>query len=356
MADGDAAAAAGLHVYTGLELANTIHVLLNQRGDEIAARSTSIQVHGSVTARDTFWGIPADETARLTLQNKGATTVRTDTGTAERYYATYNATTNPGGRTPAGWYEDGAPVVGPPIVLEGFFTTRPTVQALRVERLPGYRAHLSGSVVTASTVSIGADTDYVLGTLPIGWRPAITSAFAPAIVSVAGVIPAFVYVHPDGTIHFAQKTAGTFTADGWIIGIDVTFDLPGAAEASSGLTPGGITQDYVTFTFSKSGTLTTGAGTFRQYNDTGRTLTITSIRASVGTAPTGASVLVDVNLNGTTLFTTQANRPTIAVSTNTATGTPAVTAWPTGGYLTVDVDQIGSTIAGSDLTVTVTAR
>jgi hypothetical protein len=59
-----------------------------------------------------------------------------------------------------------------------------------------------------------------------------------------------------------------------------------------------------------------------------------------------------VNKNGTTIFTTQANRPTIAISGNTdESGVPDVTALADGDYLEVDIDQIGSTVAGSDLTV-----
>lgn len=111
---------------------------------------------------------------------------------------------------------------------------------------------------------------------------------------------------------------------------------------------------YDSETFSYSGTLVTATGAHRLYNDDGATRTIQSVRASVGTQPTGASILVDVNLGGTTIFSTQGNRPTIAVSTNTdESGTPDTTAWTDGGYLTVDIDQIGSTIAGADLTVTV---
>lgn len=106
--------------------------------------------------------------------------------------------------------------------------------------------------------------------------------------------------------------------------------------------------------FSQGGTLTTGAGQFRLYNRSGSTRTLHTVTASVGTQPTGSSILVDVNKNGTTIFTTQSNRPTIAVSTNEdESGAPDVTSWASGDYLTVDIDQIGSTIAGADLTVTV---
>jgi hypothetical protein len=109
----------------------------------------------------------------------------------------------------------------------------------------------------------------------------------------------------------------------------------------------------VLFPFSRAGALTTGTGTFRIYNDTGATLTIRAVRASVGTAPTGASIICDISKNGTTIFTTQGNRPTIAISGNTSgkVTNMDVTSLADGDYLTVDIDQIGSTIAGSDLTV-----
>lgn len=107
------------------------------------------------------------------------------------------------------------------------------------------------------------------------------------------------------------------------------------------------------FTFSKAGAQTVYTGTQRQYIDGGN-WTIVAIRASVGTAPTGASLIVDVNKNGTTVHTTQSNRATIAASGFTdLADSIQVNTLTTGDYLTVDVDQIGSTIAGSDLTVTV---
>lgn len=109
----------------------------------------------------------------------------------------------------------------------------------------------------------------------------------------------------------------------------------------------------VLFTFARAGTLSVGAGTFRVYNDCGDTLSIKSVRASAGTAPTGASIIVDVNVNGTTIFTTQANRPAIAAAANTSgkVTNHNVTTIGDGSYFTVDVDQVGSGAAGADLTV-----
>lgn len=108
--------------------------------------------------------------------------------------------------------------------------------------------------------------------------------------------------------------------------------------------------------FSRSGalTVTVGAGRFRFPF----AATLLGVTAAVNTAPTGASVIADVTKNGTTVFTTQGNRPTIAASAfATASETvPDVTAVALGDYFTVDVDQVGSTIAGSDLTVIIRYR
>jgi hypothetical protein len=88
--------------------------------------------------------------------------------------------------------------------------------------------------------------------------------------------------------------------------------------------------------------------------------TVLSVTAAVGTAPTGADLIVDVNKNGTTIFTTQANRPTIVDGneiSDPAVPDPledsGVLTLAPGDYLTVDVDQVGSSVPGADLTVTV---
>lgn len=70
------------------------------------------------------------------------------------------------------------------------------------------------------------------------------------------------------------------------------------------------------------------------------------------TAPTGATTFkVDVNKNGTTLYTTQTNQPTwVAADNDSAEAGPAdgATSLARGDRLTVDIDAIGSTVAGSD--------
>lgn len=118
---------------------------------------------------------------------------------------------------------------------------------------------------------------------------------------------------------------------------------------------------YLPVTFTKSGTLvtsteTTPNGALRWLNRTGRTLTFARVELTCVTAPTGAAILVDVNVAGTTVFSTQGNRPTIAISAtegNTTTFNTTTIADDGTSYLTVNVDQIGSTVAGADMVVTV---
>lgn len=101
-----------------------------------------------------------------------------------------------------------------------------------------------------------------------------------------------------------------------------------------------------------AGELAVEVGTDRWYMT--RAGTITNVAAWVQTVPTGAAIRVDVNKNGSTIFTTAGNRPNIAAGTRTDLSSvpdAAEADFVAGDYFTVDVDAIGSTIAGSDLVV-----
>ena len=109
------------------------------------------------------------------------------------------------------------------------------------------------------------------------------------------------------------------------------------------------------FPVSGSLTVTTNISTYFQAPARVR---IDEVRCHVGTAPVGATILVDVNDDGTTVFTTQGHRPTIADGANDATSGAADggTSVAKNSVITIDVDQVGSGTAGSDLTVFVRGR
>lgn len=69
-------------------------------------------------------------------------------------------------------------------------------------------------------------------------------------------------------------------------------------------------------------------------------------RFTVGTAPTGANIILDVLNNGTSVFTTP---PEIVIGTRTVLAVPDSPDLLTGDELTVDVLQIGSVSPGSFL-------
>ena len=136
-------------------------------------------------------------------------------------------------------------------------------------------------------------------------------------------------------------------------------DQIAAAEVdAAALKRGGVAVNpysYETIHFFVAGGQTVGAK--KDAAIIGKAGTVVDIRAYADTAPVGAAMIVDVNKNGTTVFTTQAARPTIADGANASTTTlPAVTSVAAGDRLSIDVDQIGSGTAGSDLSVSITLR
>ena len=82
--------------------------------------------------------------------------------------------------------------------------------------------------------------------------------------------------------------------------------------------------------------------------------TLTAVRASVSTAPTGSVLTVDINEGGSTILSTKL---TIDASekTSTSAATAAVmsdTALADDAEITIDIDGVGSTVAGKGLKVT----
>lgn len=105
-------------------------------------------------------------------------------------------------------------------------------------------------------------------------------------------------------------------------------------------------------TYAKTGPVTVISGQLRYRFPFAAT--IVGVSMAVNTAPTGAAIIADVNKNGTTIFTTQANRPTIAAgafATAAEVTNMNVTSIAAGDYLTVDIDQVGSTVSGADLSL-----
>ena len=234
-------------------------------------------------------------------------------------------------------------------------------QAALVALLPSYQP-LDSDLTTIAGLT--ATTDNMIQSVSGAW-----ASRTPAQVKTALALNNVTNVAQAPETRTISTTApltggGDFTANRTLAISAATESAVGAAEIATQSEVNTGTDDarYVTplklntkpklkeIFWSYPGALVAGGGPIRIPFP--RAATITNVAAVINTAPTGASVIIDVNKNGTTIFTTQANRPTIAVSTNADnTSTPDVTSIAANDYLTVDVDQIGSTVAGSDLTV-----
>jgi hypothetical protein len=96
------------------------------------------------------------------------------------------------------------------------------------------------------------------------------------------------------------------------------------------------------------------AGTLVAYFDLPFDFTFTEVIGTVVTAGTGSSIIADVNVDGTTIMDT--NKVEIEATGDSsldATTQPTITdaTHSKGQRVSIDIDQIGSTIAGTDLEI-----
>ena len=132
----------------------------------------------------------------------------------------------------------------------------------------------------------------------------------------------------------------------------VTGDITDGTIALGDLANATKTQALIIACSDETTALTTGTGkaTFRMPY----AFTLTEVRASVTTAPTGSAITVDVNDGGTTIMST--NKITIDAtekSSEDASTAPALTdtSLADDSEITIDIDAVGSTVAGAGLKV-----
>lgn len=230
----------------------------------------------------------------------------------------------------------------------------PTVPGLALKADDTNVVHLAGK---ETIVGVKTFTSSLEIPDPVGPLDAANKQYVDNLVATGGVQDAS--ASAKGVIKLAGDLAGT--ADSPTVPSKISVSEKGAANGVATLDVSGkIPMSQMPYTsrihaFSTSGTLTVSTGSHRIYNDSSASWTIQSVRANAGTASTGASIIVDINIDGTTIFTTQANRPSIAASAFTSgkVTNMNITTVASGSYLNIDIDQVGSTIPGSDLTVQV---
>ena len=210
------------------------------------------------------------------------------------------------------------------------------------------RGILIGHAVKVNLEAPGAVDDYIISSATPGLAKAVaaeqtgvfgcllTAGAAPEAVLWGHPGSAIAHDHDDRYYTEAELQAGTGEVH-W----DNLTNVPDATV-------------YQVAAFSLAGTLQTFAGSLRITNNFGISKTLDLVHLAVKDAPTGATIIVDIHKDGTTIFTNQANRPVIADGANEGeTITIDVDDWADGEYLTLEIDQVGSTAPGGYLVVEV---
>ena len=124
----------------------------------------------------------------------------------------------------------------------------------------------------------------------------------------------------------------------------------GATTKGAAVTALGLNQEYCFALSDQATDLTTGTAKVTTYLPAAAT--VNSVRAYTNTAPTGSTIIVDINEAGTTLMsTTKLSIDASEKTSGTATSAAALTdtAIAANAEVTFDIDQVGSTIKGKGL-------
>lgn len=130
-------------------------------------------------------------------------------------------------------------------------------------------------------------------------------------------------------------------------GVECYFDLD--EDNAGGANP---TESFVVACSDETTALTTGTAkvTFRMPY----AFTLSAVRASVTTAPTGSTLIVDINESGSTILSTKLSIDATEKTSTTADSAAVISdaSLADDAEMTIDIDQVGSTIAGAGLKVT----
>lgn len=146
------------------------------------------------------------------------------------------------------------------------------------------------------------------------------------------------------SLAFAQLTSG----GGALVAANNLSDVSNAVTAGANIKP---IESLIIACSDETTAITTGTAkvTFRMPY----AFTVTAVRASVTTAPTGSTILIDINEGGTTILSTKLMIDATE-KTSTTAATPYVisdSSLADDAEITIDFDQVGATIAGAGVKV-----
>ena len=194
----------------------------------------------------------------------------------------------------------------------------------------------SSSIVTVGTIATGTWNGTAIAQAYIAGDAINGSKIADDSIDSEHIV--------DGSVDLAHMSANSIDSDQYVDGsIDVAHLSTGAK------------KEFIMIALSDEAT-DLETGTNKAIFQMPYAFTITDIRATVGTAPVGSTLTVDINKSGSTILTTKL---TIDASENTSTSAATAhviasgdTAFADGAIVAFDIDQVGSSTAGKGLKVT----
>ena len=180
----------------------------------------------------------------------------------------------------------------------------------------------------------GSPTDgaaYIVASSPTG----ASSGWAGRIAFYASGWKSIVPI--EGTRAYVQDENSEYSYDG------------AAWDVVAGL--GAATESIIIACSDETTAITTGTAkaTFRMPY----AFTLTAVRASVTTAPTGSTIIIDINEGGSTILSTKLSIDASEKTSTTAASAAVISdsALADDAEITIDFDQVGSTIAGAGVKV-----
>jgi len=200
-----------------------------------------------------------------------------------------------------------------------------------------------------------ASGTWLIGRKPAGLyiRTATAGVSRDADYTYAGIFPD-VFSDANFTLYDngdSTKTA-QFQLSGITAGQNRTLTVPNASGTIALTTLAGCPAELVIACSDETTNLTTGTAkvTFRMPF----AMTLTAVRSSVNTAPTGSTLIVDINEGGSSVLSTKLSIDASEKTSTTAASAAVISdsALADDAEMTIDIDQIGSTVAGKGLKVT----
>lgn len=213
----------------------------------------------------------------------------------------------------------------------------PQDMATYVERTPSFKNKIQEVAGTATLVA--ADGTAVVASVEVvndaSYLPLSNNSIGDLVYATDTET---IYVWDGST--WQQNTAG-FDSGGITNLIDSAYI---SARSTAGIDSNeALTITPYTVALRQDGVLSTLTGTAKWYAPSN--ITVSEIKARVGTAPTGSGISVRVNKSGDSNSTININS-----SETLSTITPSLTLTDSD-YITIDITQVGSTVAGEDLYV-----